>query len=99
MPMIAVYAAAGTFADEHQLAVDLASALMKIEKVPTSRCSGRTQPRSSTSSLPGPWPTWRATARPSRTRQPATPQQLTEGRADAPVQGDRGQKSGPLGDF
>ena len=34
MPMIDVYAAAGTFADEHQLAVDLASALMKIEKVP-----------------------------------------------------------------
>ena len=34
MPMIDVYAAAGTFADEHQLAVDLASMLMKIEKVP-----------------------------------------------------------------
>ena len=34
MPMIDVYAAAGTFADKHQLAVDLASALMKIEKVP-----------------------------------------------------------------
>ena len=34
MPMIDVYAATGTFAEEHQLAVDLASALMKIEKVP-----------------------------------------------------------------
>src|SRR5580700_3130697 len=34
MPMIDVYAAAGTFADEHRLAVDLATALMKIEKVP-----------------------------------------------------------------
>ena len=34
MPMIDVYAAAGTFADEHQLAVDLASALMKVEQVP-----------------------------------------------------------------
>jgi phenylpyruvate tautomerase PptA (4-oxalocrotonate tautomerase family) len=34
MPMIDVYAATGTFPDEHQLAVDLASALMKIEKVP-----------------------------------------------------------------
>ena len=34
MPMIDVYAATGTFADEHQLAVDLASTLMKIEKVP-----------------------------------------------------------------
>ncbi|HTW19222.1 MAG TPA: hypothetical protein VME70_03295 [Mycobacteriales bacterium] len=34
MPMIDVYAAAGTFADPHQLAVDLASTLMKIEGVP-----------------------------------------------------------------
>jgi phenylpyruvate tautomerase PptA (4-oxalocrotonate tautomerase family) len=34
MPMIDVYAATGTFADEHQLAVDLASTLMKIEQVP-----------------------------------------------------------------
>src|SRR5689334_6546773 len=34
MPMIDVYAAAGTFADEHQLAADLASTLMKIERVP-----------------------------------------------------------------
>jgi phenylpyruvate tautomerase PptA (4-oxalocrotonate tautomerase family) len=34
MPMIDVYAAAGTFADEHRLAVDLASTLMKIERVP-----------------------------------------------------------------
>ncbi|HEY6792912.1 MAG TPA: hypothetical protein VI365_36940 [Trebonia sp.] len=34
MPMIDVYAAAGTFADTHQLAVDLASAVMKVEQVP-----------------------------------------------------------------
>jgi phenylpyruvate tautomerase PptA (4-oxalocrotonate tautomerase family) len=34
MPMIDVYAATGTFADEHKLAVDLASTLMKIEGVP-----------------------------------------------------------------
>jgi phenylpyruvate tautomerase PptA (4-oxalocrotonate tautomerase family) len=34
MPMIDVYAAAGTFADKHQLAVDLATALMTIEQVP-----------------------------------------------------------------
>ena len=34
MPMIDVYAAAGTFADEHQLAVDLATAVMTIEQVP-----------------------------------------------------------------
>lgn len=34
MPMIDVYAAAGTFADKHRLAVDLATAVMTIEKVP-----------------------------------------------------------------
>jgi phenylpyruvate tautomerase PptA (4-oxalocrotonate tautomerase family) len=34
MPMIDVYATAGTFADEHQLAADLATALMTIEQVP-----------------------------------------------------------------
>jgi phenylpyruvate tautomerase PptA (4-oxalocrotonate tautomerase family) len=32
--MIDVYAVAGTFPDKHQLAVDLASALMAIERVP-----------------------------------------------------------------
>jgi phenylpyruvate tautomerase PptA (4-oxalocrotonate tautomerase family) len=32
--MIDVYATAGTFADEHQLAVDLATAVMTIEQVP-----------------------------------------------------------------
>src|ERR1700722_6185251 len=34
MPMIDVYAAEGTFADKHQLAVDLATALMGIEGAP-----------------------------------------------------------------
>jgi phenylpyruvate tautomerase PptA (4-oxalocrotonate tautomerase family) len=34
MPMIDVYATAGTFADKHKLAVDLATAVMTIEKVP-----------------------------------------------------------------
>ena len=34
MPMIDVYAAAGTFADTHRLAVDLASAVMSVEQVP-----------------------------------------------------------------
>jgi len=34
MPMIDVYATAGTFGDKHQLAVDLARTLMTIEKVP-----------------------------------------------------------------
>jgi len=34
MPMIDAYAAAGTFADKHQLAVDLATAVMTVEGVP-----------------------------------------------------------------
>jgi phenylpyruvate tautomerase PptA (4-oxalocrotonate tautomerase family) len=34
MPMIDVYATAGTFTDKHQLAADLAAALMAIEQVP-----------------------------------------------------------------
>jgi len=34
MPMIDAYAAAGTFADKHQLAVALATAVMTIEQVP-----------------------------------------------------------------
>jgi phenylpyruvate tautomerase PptA (4-oxalocrotonate tautomerase family) len=34
MPMIDVYAAAGTFADKHRLAVDLATAVMTVEMVP-----------------------------------------------------------------
>lgn len=34
MPMIDVYAVAGTFPDRHQLAVDLATAVMTIEQVP-----------------------------------------------------------------
>jgi phenylpyruvate tautomerase PptA (4-oxalocrotonate tautomerase family) len=34
MPMIDVYARTGTFADKHQLAVDLARTLMTIERVP-----------------------------------------------------------------
>ncbi len=34
MPMIDVYATAGTFTDRHQLAADLAATLMAIEKVP-----------------------------------------------------------------
>jgi len=34
MPMIDVYAAAGTFADKHRLATDLATAVMTVEQVP-----------------------------------------------------------------
>ena len=34
MPMIDVYAVAGTFPDEHQLARDLAGAVMAVEQVP-----------------------------------------------------------------
>jgi phenylpyruvate tautomerase PptA (4-oxalocrotonate tautomerase family) len=34
MPMIDVYATAGTFTNQHQLAIDLATAVMTIEQVP-----------------------------------------------------------------
>ena len=34
MPMIDVYAATGTFADPHQLAIDLAATVMRVERVP-----------------------------------------------------------------
>jgi phenylpyruvate tautomerase PptA (4-oxalocrotonate tautomerase family) len=34
VPMIDVYATAGTFADKHRLAIDLASAVMNVEQVP-----------------------------------------------------------------
>jgi phenylpyruvate tautomerase PptA (4-oxalocrotonate tautomerase family) len=34
MPMIDAYAQAGTFADKHQLAVDLATTVMTVEEVP-----------------------------------------------------------------
>jgi phenylpyruvate tautomerase PptA (4-oxalocrotonate tautomerase family) len=34
MPMIDIYATAGTFADPHQLATDLAATVMAIEQVP-----------------------------------------------------------------
>ena len=34
MPMVDVYARVGTFSDKHRLAVDLASAVMKVEQVP-----------------------------------------------------------------
>jgi phenylpyruvate tautomerase PptA (4-oxalocrotonate tautomerase family) len=34
MPMIDAYASAGTFADKHKLAMDLAGTLMRIEQVP-----------------------------------------------------------------
>src|SRR6202162_4165599 len=34
MPMIAVYAAAATFADQHNLAAELAGTLMRVEQVP-----------------------------------------------------------------
>jgi len=34
MPMIDVYATTGTFADKHQLAIDLALAVMTVEGVP-----------------------------------------------------------------
>ena len=49
MPMIDVYATAGTFTDKHQLARDLAGALMAIEGVSDIPMFVRTRPRSCTS--------------------------------------------------
>jgi hypothetical protein len=34
MPMIDIYAAAGTFGDTHQLAADAAATVMRVEQVP-----------------------------------------------------------------
>src|SRR5271154_3478489 len=34
MPMIDIYAAEGTFADVHQLAIDAAATVMRVERVP-----------------------------------------------------------------
>jgi phenylpyruvate tautomerase PptA (4-oxalocrotonate tautomerase family) len=34
MPMIDVYATSGTFADKHQLAIDMAATVMRVEQVP-----------------------------------------------------------------
>ncbi|WP_431278003.1 tautomerase family protein [Leifsonia poae] len=34
MPMIDVYATVGTFADKHQLAIDIATTVMTVEQVP-----------------------------------------------------------------
>lgn len=34
MPMIDIYAATGTFADRHRLAIDAASTVMRVEQVP-----------------------------------------------------------------
>ena len=41
MPMIDVYAAAGTFSDPHLLARDLAAAVMRWEQVPDLPHHGR----------------------------------------------------------
>ena len=53
MPMIDVYAVAGTFTDQHQLAVDLASRRHDASsRSRTSRCSARTPRRSFMTSTP-----------------------------------------------
>ena len=52
MPMIDVYATAGTFADKHKLAVDLATAVMVVEGVPDIPMFRQNTPRSSMSLPP-----------------------------------------------
>ncbi len=60
MPMIDVYATAGTFADTHQLAVDLATAVMTIEQVPDipmfRTCGYRSSPTQAPSIAASSWP-------------------------------------------
>ena len=53
MPMIDVYATTGTFADKHQLAVDLASTVMRVEQVPDIPMFRRTRRHSSMNSRRG----------------------------------------------
>jgi len=52
MPMIDVYATAGTFRDKRTLAKDLANAVMRWEKVPPIALFGTTRRRSFTSCRP-----------------------------------------------
>jgi hypothetical protein len=68
MPMIDVYAAAGTFGDPHALAQKLASELMAIEQVPDIPLYGRTPRPSSTSCRRQGFPTSTATAPTSGSR-------------------------------
>jgi hypothetical protein len=49
MPMIDIYAVAGTFRDKHTLAKDLANAVMRWKGCLRSRCSKTTRRRSFTS--------------------------------------------------
>ena len=87
MPMIDVYAAEGTFASKHDLAQQLAAAVMRWEQVPPSRCSRTTPPPSSTTCpptrfqrrrgqqlrpRPGPHPGGRAGPRQAAGRGPGT---------------------------
>jgi hypothetical protein len=59
--MIDVYAAAGTFADNHQLAVDLAAAVMRVEQVPDIPMFRKNTARSCMTCRREAWPTWTAT--------------------------------------
>ena len=61
MPMIDVYAAAGTFADRHQLAIDLATAVMSVEQVPDIPMFRQNTAAFVHDLPPDPYPTWTAT--------------------------------------
>ena len=62
MPMTDVYAATGTFADTHQLAIDLATAVMTVEQVPDIPMFRKNTAAFVHELPPAPWPMSTATA-------------------------------------
>ena len=58
MPMIDIYATAGTFADPHKLATDAAALIKTVEGVPAYPCFARTRPLSFTKCQKEPWRMW-----------------------------------------
>lgn len=73
MPMIDVYATAGAFPDNHQLAADLAAAVMTIEQVPDIPMLRQNTAAFVTSCPPAACPTSTATPATCGSRSSATP--------------------------
>jgi hypothetical protein len=89
MPMIDVYATAGTFTHKHQLAADLATAVMTIEQVPDipmfRQCQAGRSPASS-------WSMERGRAVPAGTRSSAC-SSTTGTRSTCLIDRDRGRRA------
>ena len=73
MPMIDVYATAGTFADPHRLATDLAAAVMTIEQVPDIPLFRQNTAAFLHDLPPATWPTSTATPTTCGSRSSPTP--------------------------